>query len=36
MIDPRGAIEMLRDLTPNQSFGKVNKVVGLIVEGCGI
>lgn len=36
MIDPSGAIEMLNNLEPNQSFGKVNKVVGLIVEGCGI
>ncbi|MCT4536425.1 FliI/YscN family ATPase [Halodesulfovibrio sp.] len=36
MIDPSGAIEMLNSLEPNQSFGKVNKVVGLIVEGCGI
>ncbi|SIO39744.1 FliI/YscN family ATPase [Halodesulfovibrio marinisediminis] len=36
MIDPRGALELLENLEPSQSFGKVNKVVGLIVEGCGI
>ena len=36
MIDPRGALELLTNLEPTQSFGKVNKVVGLIVEGCGI
>ncbi|MCG8531847.1 MAG: FliI/YscN family ATPase [Desulfovibrionales bacterium] len=36
MIDPRNAVEVLRELDPSLSFGKVNKVVGLIVEGCGI
>lgn len=36
MITPRAAIDMLNGLEPTQTFGKVNKVVGLVVEGCGV
>lgn len=36
MIDPRGALDMLQNLSTVQAYGKVNKVVGLVAEGCGI
>ncbi|GFM34828.1 FliI/YscN family ATPase [Desulfovibrio subterraneus] len=36
MIAPRGALEMLQSLRPAQAYGKVNKVVGLVAEGCGM
>jgi len=36
MIDPRGALDMLQSLKPAQAYGKVNKIVGLVAEGCGI
>lgn len=36
MIDPRGALDMLHNLRPAQAYGKINKIVGLVAEGCGI
>lgn len=36
MIDLCGGLEMMQNLEPAQSYGKVNKVVGLVAEGCGI
>ena len=35
-FDPRTCLELLRKAEPAQSFGKVNKVVGLVAEAGGI
>ncbi len=35
-MDIEGGLQLLSSLQPGQSFGKVSKVVGLIVEGKGI
>ncbi|MGM0424108.1 MAG: FliI/YscN family ATPase [Thermodesulfobacteriota bacterium] len=35
-MDIKGGCQLLQDLNPVQSFGKVSKVVGLIVEGKGL
>ena len=35
-LDLRGSLRYLADLNPVQSFGKVSKVVGLVVEARGI
>lgn len=35
-MDPRGCVKLLETVEPTQSFGKVTKVVGLIVEGRGV
>ncbi len=35
-FDPRACLDLLRKADPTQSFGKVNKVVGLVAEAGGI
>ncbi len=35
-MDIQGGCQLLQDLSPVQSYGKVSKVVGLIVEGRGL
>lgn len=35
-FDPRTCIRLLKDSNPVQSFGKVTKVVGLVVEATGL
>ena len=35
-FDPRTCLELLHSAQPMQSFGKVNKVVGLVAEASGI
>ena len=35
-FDPRTCLDLLRKAEPAQSFGKVNKVVGLVAEAGGI
>ena len=35
-LSPKAAMNLLDDLTPVQSYGKVSKVVGLVAEGHGI
>ncbi len=36
MPDPRMTMQLLSEMRSVTSFGKVNKVVGLVAEGCGI
>ncbi len=35
-LDPKASIAMLKQANPVQSYGKINKVVGLIAEGSGL
>ncbi len=35
-LDPKASISMLKQANPVQSYGKINKVVGLIAEGSGL
>lgn len=35
-FDPRTCLDLLHSAQPMQSFGKVNKVVGLVAEASGI
>jgi flagellum-specific ATP synthase len=35
-MEPKACIELMRDVEPQNVFGKVSKVVGLVVEGRGI
>ncbi len=35
-FDPKASLSMLKQADPVQSYGKINKVVGLIAEGTGL
>ncbi len=35
-FDPKASLSMLKQTEPMQSYGKINKVVGLIAEGTGL
>ncbi len=35
-FDPKASLSMLQQAEPMQSYGKINKVVGLIAEGTGL
>ncbi len=35
-LDPKACISLLKQADPMQSYGKINKVVGLVAEGSGL